>query len=459
MGAGANNSKQVQGVALALRSLSLEDCCFYAGLALYLLWKFIQGTMIAPPSGSSLNTALHFGSLGLIVLSCVGHIKLDTNFYMAFVLGAVGLLVKLCADNFTYIDLAVILYAAHRFNYRGVAKFSLVILGLACLITVMCSQVGVIQDYPFTRGSTIRHGLGFLWCTTPSHYYLNLVLLYVYLRPQIKVPELLVLLLGDIAIYLATDSRNSFLMVILVLLFVALRRKFNKLASARVIAFTRKCAGWSFVLLTAICFALPLMYNAESGLWRKVNSVSSNRLAQTQASLYKYGVLPFGQDIEFVGNGIVITDSGLVSDKDSNPDGDANMIDSSFVRLFVMDGYVVALMVLGGLTISALSITKHESPLLWMIILIIGIHSVLDPQLLSLQCSSFLFLFWDYAVLELENCRRWLSPRGRVMNAFSPTLKTGGPTSLSWLAPGPSGAASSAAPAGRASMLNSRYNI
>lgn len=94
-----------------------------------------------------------------------------------------------------------------------------------------------------------------------------------------------------------------------------------------------------------------------------------------------------------------------------------------------------------------------------MVILITVLHASIDDLFLSLQYSSFLFLFWDYAVLELENCRQWLSPRGRVMNAFSPTLKTGGPTSLSWLAPGPSGAASSAAPAGRASMLNSRYNV
>lgn len=386
-----------------------EKICFYIALVSYIIWKVMQTSMFALPEGSRLNTLIHFGALGFFVLSCIRHIKFDVNFCLALLMGVLGILVKISADSILFVDLAVIFYAGHRYDFKDIAKASLAVIGLACLLIVLCSQVGFIEDYIFVRKSdgTVRHGLGFLYCTYLSHYYLNLVLLYVYLRPQVKVPKIAVMLAIDVAIYLATDSRNSFLMVILVLLFVAVRPKLNKYANARAVSFARVFIGWSFVIFTAICFALPLLYNAESDLWRKVNLISSNRLAQTQAALGDYGIKPLGQDIELYGFGLSVDENGAYSGRELNPDVDTNYVDSSFVSIPIHNGAIAFILVLTIVTLGSIRLARECESILLMIILITVLHASIDDLFLKLQYSSFLFLFWDYAVFEIQDGRLW----------------------------------------------------
>lgn len=413
------NSKRESGCLAKLGALTLEDCCFYIALTIYLLWKIFQTSMFAIPTGSSLNTLLHFGSLALFLLSCIGHIKLDANFYMALVFGTIGILVKIFGDNIAYVDLAIIFYAAHRFDFKSIAKLCLTVCSLTCIFIVICSQTGIITDYPFARGNRIRHGLGFLYSTFLSHYYLNVVLLYLYLKPRARKRELAVLLLGNIAIYLATDSRNSFLMVILALLFMLAYPHLKNLTDSRASRLFRRFTGWSFVIFTVICFALPLAYDTNNSVWKRINSISSNRLAQTQASLYEYGIEPFGQDIELYGNGLSMNEDGFFSGKELNPDGDVNYIDSSFVRIPVYDGVVVSICLLTIMTLASQKLSRDSSSIKCMIVLITVLHASIDDLLLSLPYSSFLFIFWNYAITEIDKYENRFSPNNRILRAHT----------------------------------------
>lgn len=396
--------KHMRSDSLPIFTLKLEDWCFYIALVGYLVWRIFQSSMLAFPDGSSLNSIIHFGLLALFALSCLGHIKLDVNFFVALILGLVGLLVKVLSGWFTAVDLAIICYSARRLDFSKLALVCLITICVSCSFIVVCSQLGLIEDYcEAMRDAQVRHSLGFLWCTYLSHYYLEIVLLYVYLRPNAHFSELIFLFIFNLYIFVMTGSRNSFLMATIALLFTLLYPYFANKGRVSKNKFPQKLMSYSYLLLTIICFALPLAYDPESSAWSKINTFSSNRLVQTQASLYKYGVKPLGQDITFVGNGLIVTSDGVKTDANINTSGDINMVDSSFVRLFILDGFIVASIILCLLTLSMKRIANHSTPVLWMIVLMIGLHSVLDPQLLSFQYNSFLFLFWNSAIEELEH--------------------------------------------------------
>lgn len=380
----------------------VESYCFFIALVCWLIWKITGTSMLSIPDGSSLNTAIHFSLLGLFALSFLRHIRIDTNFWMALIFGAVGVLVKVFADDFMFIDLAVILYAGSRFDFKQIAKVCLIVCAACCALIVVCSQIGVIQDYPFTRGSQIRHGLGFLYSTFLSHYYLNIVLLYLYLRPQPKLIELGGLLVVDIAIYLATDSRNAFLLVILVLIFVLVAPGLKKIAGPKLVAFGRGLTKWVFLICAVLCFILPLAYNPSDGIWHTANSISSNRLAQTQASIFKYGVSPFGQDIDFNGNGLTLTENGVETSQQQHPDGDGNYIDSSFVQVCIKTGLAIFLCLMVILVAASFEISSQGSILLCFFVFIIAFHCSIDDLLVDINYNAFLFLFWNSAVIQIN---------------------------------------------------------
>lgn len=384
-----------------------ERCCFYSALIVWLIWKIVQTSMFAIPNGSKFNTVIHFLLLGVFAISCLRHIKLDTNFFMAIVLGLIGVLVKVFADSFTYVDLAIIFYASQRFDFKDTAKVALITVATACAFILICSQLGAIQDYPFTRGSKIRHGLGFLYTTFLSHYYLNIVLLYVFLRPRPKIVEIIVLLLIDIAIFVATDSRNSFLLVILILAFVILAPSLKKITGVRLNKFFRNFVGWSFVLFAVLCLVLPVVFDSSNSTWKSLDSVSSHRLSQTQASLNKYGVTAFGQDIEINGNGLYASNEGIITASEHNPSGDTNYVDSSFMQILIYDGAVVWVFLLAVATAASLRISKKDSALLCVITLLIVVHAAVDDLFIDLQYDTFLLLFWGYAAASIQEGRIW----------------------------------------------------
>ena len=211
-----------------------------------------------------------------------------------------------------------------------------------------------------------------------------MALLVLYLRRErIHYYEIALLALIDTSIFLFTDSRNSFVLGLAALL-VAITLKNG--ASGFFRCFGRciqHCARIAMVLLPVISLLAALLYNPHSVAWQSANKVLSNRLAQTSASVDRYGWTLFGQDIEFVGNGLVPGGDGL-TDTAAHPDGDANFIDNSYVHVLVINGVLVAVACWMTLIIAAQQCFRTNDSWMALILLVVALHSLFDPQLLQI---------------------------------------------------------------------------
>ena len=395
------NMKGVESIydAQKIDREAVSKFLFYAGYGIWLIWKLVSISMLSFAEGSSVNTMLHALSLACLLGSAVMFRLFDSKTVLALALCAFGLIVKMNAGNILFIDLAIVFYASRCTDYKGIARFSLGLLGVGSIAIVMGSAIGIIPDYLFTRGETIRHGLGFLYSTNLSHLYLNIVLLFLFLRrDDVQFSECLLLFSIDVLIYILTDSRNSCGLVAIAL-FCACAFKISRNEKLDLaLAWIARC---SFGLFTVLLLIAALAFNPEDEGWKALNRFTSNRIAQDHASLIKYGVKPFGQEIEFSNRTIAMGETDK-TEQEANPEGDPNIVESSFLNILITKGYVSLLLVLLGLWIAM----RNEADR-WMnlIMLMISAHSAFDFQLTNLLYTTFLIWVWNRVALSFATSK------------------------------------------------------
>lgn len=395
------NMKGVESIydARQIDREAVSKVLFYAGYGIWLIWKLVSISMLSFAEGSSVNTMLHALSLACLLGSAVMFRLFDSKTVLALALCAFGLIVKMNAGNILFIDLAIVFYASRCADYKGIARFSLGLLGVGSIAIVMGSAIGIIPDYLFTRGETIRHGLGFLYSTNLSHLYLNIVLLFLFLRrDDVQFSECLLLFSIDVLIYILTDSRNSCGLVAIAL-FCACTFKISRNEKLDLaLAWIARC---SFGLFTVLLLIAALAFNPEDEGWKALNRFTSNRIAQDHASLIKYGVKPFGQEIEFSNRTIAMGETDK-TEQEANPEGDPNIVESSFLNILITKGYVSLLLVLLGFWIAM----RNEADR-WMnlIMLMISAHSAFDFQLTNLLYTTFLMWVWNRVALSFATSK------------------------------------------------------
>lgn len=387
---------------------SAAEFFYFGGYIVWLVWKLIGVSMFSFPEGSPANTGLHFLSYALLFVSCLLSMRFDSSLFLAVLFGILGVLVKIFSDDIVFVDLALLLYAARSTSFVRIAKVSLWVLGIGSVIIVLSSQIGIIPDYPFMRGDTVRHGLGFRYCTSLSHLYLNLVLLFLFIkRENIRVLECAILLALDAALYALTDSRNSCGLVAIALILAVYFKYLNHPIASRTLCFMSR---YAFVAFTILGLIAALAYNPSSNSWALLNDVTSNRIAQDHASLLKYGVEPFGQEIEFANRVIAMGETDQI-EWETSPEGDKNIVESSFLNILINNGYMALLAVLAAFWVA---LKTNRDRWIALIMLMIACHSAFDFQLSNLLYTTFLIWVWNEVSLHFGS-----SPMGACINTFS----------------------------------------
>ncbi len=392
------NHREFEGALDALKfdRYSLSKVLFYAGYGLWIIWKFVSITVLSFPEGSPLHTLLHAAVLALLSLSLLVNMPKGRVAVLSLVPLVIGLLVMKQSGQSILLDVAMILISSAGCSYRSIAKYTLIIVGALSTLTVLASQFGLIVDYPFSRGSVIRHGLGFRYSTYLSHLYLNLVLIYVYLRNNELVGwEYAFLFAINMYIFVMTNSRNSFALVLIVLFASLIIRAWGQSKlQKRIISWAAKIG---FVLVFAIGTLAALAYNPASPSWKSINSITSNRLAQEHASLLKYGIKPFGQEIELVGNSLVMGDT-LEINREANKESDRNVIENSLIKIGVEYGWVALIAILWALFAAAAYAESNSDVVMSLTLCVFALHSLFDPQLIDLLYTTIWFYAWTAVV-------------------------------------------------------------
>ena len=373
---------------LGMKNKSLNIHCnageflFIVGFCLYLAARILFT--------STISTTMGFGSM-IKLLMVVGLAAILLSIFLSERVTARSLLLLALVTILAYLvyktggadfaSLLFIAYAARYYKLRNIIEPAYKVIVYTCVLIVLLAVLGIVDSTTSSEEFRYRTSLGFIWVTFLSHYYLEIVVCYVFLHfHELTTGRILILALIDVAIYSATASRNSFFLTLIFLVFVLVMREGKNNTSKPVAYFL----SLSFVACTAISFLIFLLPEPFSAAGYQLNKLMSGRILLTQNAIAQYGITPFGTAVQWVTQSMV--NSGQYA---------ANQyayVDCSYINLMIHYGWVVFSIILVALTVVSYRCTRQMGALAGDAFLIFAIHGVVDPQLLDLHYCVLLVL-------------------------------------------------------------------
>lgn len=272
-------------------------------------------------------------------------------------------------------------------DYRRIVKLFVITTCIMLFGTVIVSQFGIVKDGIYIRNDFKRHSLGIIYPTDMGAYVFYTILGYVYLFfEKLSWKSFSVILFIDLLLYKYTEARNSCLLIAFTIFIVWLAQrayKGNKLCKM-ISSFY-----WMCIPLLAYCtFICSWLFSEDSKFFRILNKLVSNRLYLAHKALNEYGITLFGQRIvEHAFGGI----QGLK--QFYNPKTQYFYIDSSFMRLLLIYGFLLGVFFVFVMTYIAYRSTLNHTYCLAAIILLISLHCVVEQHLVDISFDPFLIAF------------------------------------------------------------------
>lgn len=288
------------------------------------------------------------------------------------------------ADN-TYMILYFLVFgASYGQDSRRIITISAFVTAVMTFLLVVLSLAGLAPDpvwYRFFDDGTwlVREGLGFHYSSTGPTVFLGFVFQYIYLRKErLKFWEPLILEAIQGFLFWKTDARMPFYLgtVVLALFFTESLFKNHWRAAGKVNALWIAAPA----VIGAGTVASYLLYDANSPVWQRINSILTNRLSLGSAAVQTYGINLFGHDITWVGSSLVEEELAY------------NYVDSSYIQIMLSEGvlFLAAMIVL--FVIIAVKAVKIKDYCLLIIVLFISLYAVMEPYLISFAATPLILL-------------------------------------------------------------------
>lgn len=321
----------------------------------------------------------------LVAMAIVIHDKIDyLVFYVASI--AVLMLASIMTDGIrTVILLAMLLYACKDVNVDIIIKYMTLVLSAACVLVVICYYAGLFEAVDvselYSRSDGLyRMSLGFSYVTYASNFFLTIVLCWLYLNRNKRVNFLMYLLMFAINyfLYITTDTRAVYYLVILVLLcgIICQGKKTDvfEYKNIRIISLLL------YPAFAIIAIVTSYVYSPHIKVLEKINNMLSGRLRLGKEGLEKYGIHLLAQKIEF-------------KTTDYYGTGDYFYIDSSYLQIALKFGLLSLVVILLIYMIILNQALIEKNVMFVFVMLIIGVHSIIDPQLFDVVYTPFILLF------------------------------------------------------------------
>ena len=275
--------------------------------------------------------------------------------------------------------------AAFGLDFRRILWYFLLAVGGLFIAIVFCSLIGLVPDLVYYRGEMARHSLGFIWCATPAIFGWSLSMAYLYYRGKgIGWMEVFAIMVANILLGIVTGTRLECACVLIGVIIAVINKKdwFGK--EKRVGKAIRIPLLLFPIVLTIVSFLFAFLYNASDPFLNKINTFSSSRLSLSHRAVSEYGLTMFGNNVEWRGMTDLYAGTATMDDYST--------VDNSYLSIFLRFGLVCGILVLFGYYLLVRKVIMQQDLLLGMILIIIFIHSLLNPHLVVLVHNAFLLL-------------------------------------------------------------------
>lgn len=373
------------------RKATVDEILFYIAWSIFIISLIAKSAVIFMNVDSA---QLVFKLIRYIsyAICCIKILRMESanwKIAMAIIVVLTFVLSYTGSRNMTMPLYSLIIVAAMGIEDKKIITNTIWIQSILLALIVGLSQLGIIEDYIFDPQGRVRHGLGFDWTTTSAILFLYIVCGILYVKKnEIKIVWIVVLEIINFWFYKMTDSKMSFLILTLCLMFWAFQ-KIIKLDLSFVRMFKHLLILYPFILeiLSIVVFS---NYNPANPTWIKMNDILSDRLELSKDAIDTYGLTLFGKEIEWIGYTIDRPNKSMAVGY--------NYVDSSYLQLTLVYGIIFIIVVLSIYAYAIYKSFEAKDYYAVVIYVIILTFSLTEPRLMNFAYNPFALLAFSKIV-------------------------------------------------------------
>ena len=365
---------------IVIRRDSLKNMLFYIPYVAYLLYSLLNTSFYAKYINSYGKILFAFCVLLLILKEFLGARFTSRDGVLALVL------IVITGYFYMYFGLAqtllpIFIYSARNMEVNKILRISYIISLVMLVFIILSSYLGIIQNYIYYSALRERQYLGFRYALYPSSILCNIIFLKIYLEKEnISWLSLICLLVGNYILFQYTDSRLTFMLGTVLIIFSAIMKKSQKF---REILLNRTFI-WSFLVLALLSIYATINYDYLSDWQSDLNEALGGRLSLGNSTLKFYGYGLFGKTLSLSGNGL--DENGMLNTSTYD------YVDNLYVLLLLRAGIIFLFIFLVAMTIIMKKIYIQKDSYLYIIFILLAFHGIIDDLIMLPQYNSFWFV-------------------------------------------------------------------
>ena len=299
----------------------------------------------------------------------------------AFIALAMFIIQFLLRDGTVMYSVLCIFVARHA-NIKKIMFTLLVSTTAAFMITIISSQIGLVEDYFSYDNGRNRHYLGFIYALIPSSIFINITAIYLFLRDKkVLIIEPILLVAMAYILYLFTDSRLPFVSTVV----VAFGVYFIKfITHKKLILNCLKVMLILFVILAPISnFVITYKYNPSDPVQFQLDKKFGYRFYYGKKAVEKYS-FHFGPNrIGFHGN-------GLTTDGKKDKSVKYDYVDSFYLQYSLRSGLLFMSLYFLLYLSSVILAARNNNFYIVFLLAVFAIIGIITDKVFTLYYNAFL---------------------------------------------------------------------
>lgn len=290
-----------------------------------------------------------------------------------------------------------LIYSAKNVSFEKILKVTLVMQAAVFAVTVVCSQIGILEDFIWDAGSRDRHGLGYTHSLLGSHFVLFMSLILVVLLGKMTVWATALILAANYLMYVFTDSRatlllaGGFVVLAWIVGWIGKIMKPNRVLAALVGVLPIAYFGIYVAITRRFTW-----YTWQSDMVNRINDLTHGRLKLEFYAWNNYGMTLFGQKIKW------IAESTMKND----PTSIYNYVDNAYMQSMFNYGILFVILLCVGFGIVLYRNMQKGNYLMVAVLAIVLVHGLVNPQLVELAYNPFLLLLSGAFCFGKAECKK-----------------------------------------------------
>lgn len=358
---------------------------------LYFIWGFYSllesSVNLSFPYEEKINLYLNIIIISGLILCYL--LLLYLSNYNISIISLIGVLLLLVLSVIpAKYQLGIIIFTSFEFiivggniDYDKILLTFILFSGITLIYTVILNKLDIAHNFitynnfqinNFQIDLRIRSSLGFKYYSYAAQIYFYWVCAYiVYRKEKIKYTVLIILEIINLFIFYNTNTRNPYWLTSCLIGYIIIKKitRFKKgLIQFKIF---KVLFSFSFPICFFIVYWLSL--KSSSKVFTIMNEALSGRLLLNLINWNRYGTNLFGQYVYF----------NTISTQYYN------YVDSAYFQNLIINGIIFFIVIIVLFTVISITAVRSRDDILAIVLLLIAVHAIFDPQLLWAWYSPF----------------------------------------------------------------------